>query len=109
MGGSTGSNFDSSATKEIREIATGTGNGFTGNWREVYRMRVARTEGFAILGGKDDLVVMIGGTEAPIIDVMNVNSYKPYCVNKLKRIENNTFAQLCNYTCDINLKPCAAG
>jgi hypothetical protein len=72
-------------------------------------MQVSRSECFAILGGAGKYLVVIGGTEAPIMDIFDYETYQPYNIKDLTRIQNNTFAQLCNYTTDINLKPCAAG
>lgn len=72
-------------------------------------MKVPRTEGFALIGGDDNQIIIIGGTESPVIDVLRYDDYGRFNARELKEIENNTFAQLCNYTTDINLKPCAAG
>lgn len=70
-------------------------------------MSVPRTECFAIIAGNDDKILIIGGTEAPVVEIMNFSDYKLYDAKELNRLSNNTFAQLCSYTVDINLKPCA--
>ena len=72
-------------------------------------MKVPRTECFAILTGDDDKICVIGGTESPVIDIYSYDNYTPFDTASLNRIENNVFAQLCNVTTDINMKPCAAG
>lgn len=106
IGGSTGSDFDGTATRQIRQVPI---EGFNGQFEDIAEMKVPRSECFAILGGTDDQIVIIGGTEAPIMDILAYDGYGPFNERELERIQNNTFAQLCNYTQDINLKPCAAG
>lgn len=106
VGGSTGSDFDGSATKDIREISS---EGWSGNWNVKLTMKVPRTECFAILTGDDDKICIIGGTESPAIDIYAYEDFKPFDAKALRRIENNVFTQLCNVTTDINMKPCAAG
>lgn len=106
VGGSTGSNFDATATREIREIPS---SGWSGNWNVKLTMKVPRTECFAILTGDDDKICVVGGTESPAIDIYSFEDYKPFDAKALHRIENNVFTQLCNVTTDINMKPCAAG
>lgn len=106
IGGSTQPDFDANATKGIRLIPN---TGFDGNLNEIMQMRVARTECFAIVAGNDDVILIIGGTEAPVIEVMDYDDYEIYEPREMDRLSNNTFAQLCSYTVDINLKPCAMG
>ena len=98
IGGSTGSDFDATATRDIREVPI---EGYNGTFENIAQMRVPRTECFAILGGSDDQIVIIGGTEAPIMDIFRYDGYGSFNERELTRIQNNTFAQLCNYTTDI--------
>ena len=105
IGGSTGANFNATATKDVRIMSRAQ----PGPSKVYEHMKVARYNAFAIITGmKNDQLFVVGGTEEPSIDIYDlkdtITTWKPAAT---KAIESDLFVQLVSFTNDIRLSTCS--
>lgn len=105
VGGSTGSDPEATATNQVRLLDRSNFNGFEEQPAAI--MGTKRYNPFAILGGNDDQIVVIGGTKEQIVDVFNYSTFKTYDQAKLQQINEEVFDNLDNFTNDLALYTCS--
>lgn len=101
FGGSTGAVGLDSATSDVRILDRANFNGF--DPKPLFNMSQKRYKPFVILGGNDDLIIIIGGTKMPILEIFNYADHKAYDAKQLKVVNDAVFQNLPMFSDDFTL------
>ena len=104
IGGSTGADVDETATDLIRSLNI---REFTGLKELKHaRLQVPRTECHVFLSQAHNRLVVVGGSDEPVIDAFEHEKLRYFDPNKMFTVQNNTYVQLCGFTTEIDMKSC---
>ena len=101
FGGATGAVGLDSSVSEVKSIDRANFNGF--DPKPVFSMSQKRYKPFVILGGNEDVIIVIGGSKVPILEAFSYADSKPIDANKLKIINDTVFLNLPMITDDVTL------
>jgi hypothetical protein len=106
IGGSTGSDPYTTSTNNVFMIKR---SAFDPEQMKepVTKMKSSRFNCFSILGGNDDQIVCIGGTNDKNIDIFDYKTFAPYNSKAMQEINHAVFDNLENFTNDLGLYTCA--